>query len=149
MACKYCIVPQKTNKFHQLIAGMTLTKEQQILFQNCFIKHIEVSPEILTWEILLETKSFLDEALLAMASRHIKDRCGLREVIFYQKIVDLGAVLQKAWGEIVNLAAGESPSLRSVLWRSQHRMQEGQLLVRIGNRFVGELLNHHDVAAQI
>lgn len=149
MACKYCIVPQKTNKFHQLIAGMTLTKEQQILFQNCFIKHIEVSPEILTWEILLETKSFLDEVLLAMASRHIKDRCGLREVIFYQKIVDLGAVLQKAWGEIVNLAAGESPSLRSVLWRSQHRMQEGQLLVRIGNRFVGELLNHHDVASQI
>ena len=132
-----------------MLAGVALTEEQQSLFQNCFIKHIEVSPDTQTWEILLETKSFLDEALLALASSHIKARCGLREVLFYQKVVDLGAVLQKAWGEIVKIAAGDSPSLRLVLWCAQHRMREGQLLVRIGNRFAGELLRHHEVTAEL
>lgn len=149
VACKYCIVPQKANQLRQMLAGVALTEKQQSLFQNCFIKHIEVSPDTQTWEILLETQSFLDEALLALASSHIKARCGLREVLFYQKVVDLGAVLQKAWGEIVKLAAGESPSLRLVLWRAQHRMREGQLFVRIGNRFAGELLRHHEVTAEL
>lgn len=149
MASKYCIVPKTANQFRQLIDGIALTEEQQGLFKSCFIKHIEVSPDIQTWEILLETKSFLDEALLALASAHIKARCGLRDVLFYQKVVDLGAVLQKAWGEIVTLAAGESPSLRLVLHQAQHRMREGQLLVRIGNRFAGELLRHHDVTTHL
>jgi len=70
-----------------MLAGVALTEEQQSLFQNCFIKHIEVSPDTQTWEILLETQSFLDEALLEVASSHIKARCGLREVLFYQKVV--------------------------------------------------------------
>ena len=95
MDCKYCIVPQKANKFWQLVEGMALTHEQQGLLQSAFIRHVEVSPARLTWEILLETRAFIDEPLLRSISRHIAERYGQRDVIFYQKVVDLAAVLKK------------------------------------------------------
>ena len=146
MDCKYCIVPQKANKFWQLVEGMALTHEQQGLLQSAFIRHVEVSPARLTWEILLETRAFIDEPLLRSISRHIAERYGQRDVIFYQKVVDLAAVLDQAWTQIVEIAAGGKRPLRLVLRQAQRRMKEGCLLVRIGNSFAGALLDHHNVA---
>lgn len=146
MDCKYCIVPQKANKFWQLVEGMALTHEQQGLLQSAFIRHVEVSPARLTWEILLETRAFIDEPLLRSISRYIAERYGQRDVIFYQKVVDLAAVLDQAWTQIVEIAAGGKQPLRLVLRQAQRRMKEGCLLVRIGNSFAGALLDHHNVA---
>lgn len=149
MEAKYCIVPQKSNKFWCLTKDMNLTEDQRLLFQSSFIKHVEISPPTLTWEIWLETQDFIDESLLGKASRHIAAQCGLREVLFYQKAVDLAAILNKAWRQIVDIAAAGFPSLRLVLLQAQHGIKEGQLLVRIGNQFAGELLHHHGVAEKL
>ena len=116
---KYCIVPHKTNKFWLLVKGMELTQEERTLFQRCFIKHVEISPDTRTWEIVLTTQELIDEALLAAAAVYIERKCGLREVIFYQDVLDLAASLSKSWMQLVRRVTEDAPAIRKVLMHAE------------------------------
>lgn len=146
---KYCIVPQRTNKFWLLVKGMELTQEQRALFQRCFIKHVEVSPDEKIWEIVLATQELIDEALLAAAAVYIEQTCGLREVIFYQDILDLAAMLSKGWMQLVRRVTEDAPSIRRLLMHAQRNLADGQLRVRVGSAIAGSLLEEHNVAGQL
>ena len=146
---KYCVVPQKTNKFWLLVKGMELTKEERVLFQRCFIRHVEVSPDTSTWEIVLATQELIDEALLAAAAVYIEQKCGLREVIFYQDVLDLAAALSKGWLQLVKRVTEDAPAIREVLMHAQHVVTDGQLRVRVGSAIAGALLERHDVAGRL
>ena len=146
---KYCIVPQKTNKFWLLVKGMELTQEERTLFQRCFIKHVEVSPDTQTWEIVLTTQELIDEALLAAASVYIEQKCGLREVIFYQDVLDLAASLSKSWIQLVKRVTEDAPAIRKLLMQAERNISDGRLRVRVGSAIAGALLERHDVAGRL
>ena len=146
---KYCIVPQKTNKFWLLVKGMELTQEQRALFQHCFIKHVEVSPNEKTWEIVLTTQELIDEALLAAAALYIEQKCGLREVIFYQDVLDLAVLLSKSWMQLVKRVTKDAPAIREVLLQAERIISDGRLRVRVGSAIAGALLERHDVAVRL
>ena len=146
---KYCIVPQKTNKFWLLVKGMELTQEQRALFQHCFIKHVEVSPNEKTWEIVLTTQELIDEALLAAAALYIEQKCGLREVIFYQDVVDVAKMLSTGWLQLVKRVTEDAPSIRRLLLHAQRNLSDGRIRVRVGSAIAGSLLEKHDVAGRL
>ncbi len=146
---KYCIVPQKTNKFWLLVKGMELTQEERMLFQRCFIKHVEVSPDTQTWEIVLTTQELIDEALLAAAAVYIEKKCGLREVIFYQDVLDIATSLSKSWMQLVKRVTEDAPAIRKVLMHAERKMSDGRLRVRVGSAIAGALLERHDVAGRL
>ena len=146
---RYCIVPKKTNKFWLLVKGMELTQEERALFQRCFISHVEVSPDTSTWEIVLTTQELIDEALLATAALYIEQQCGLREVIFYQDVLDLAASLSKIWMQLVKRVTEDAPAIRKILMHAQRKITDGRLRVRVGNVLAGAILEKHDVAGRL
>ena len=146
---KYCIVPQRANKFWLLVKGMELTQEAMVLFQHCFIRHVEISPNKKTWEIVLATQKLIDETLLAAASIYIEQKCGLHEVIFYQNVLDLADSLSKGWLQLVDRATKDAPSIRPFLVNAPHELSDGCLRVRIGIPFAASLIEDHDVAKRL
>ena len=146
---KYSIVPQKTNKFWLLIKGMALTREERALFQRCFIKHVEISPDTKTWEIVLTTQELIDEALLAAAALYIEQQLGLREVIFYPDVLDLAGALSKSWMQLVKRVTEDAPAIRKILIHAQRKITDGRLRVRVGSTIAGALLEKHDVAGRL
>ena len=129
--------------------GMELTQEERALFQRCFIKHVEVSPDTQTWEILLTTQKTIDKALLASAAVYIEQKCGLREVIFYQDVLDLAALLSKSWMQLVKRVTEDAPAIREVLLQAERIISDGRLRVRVGSAIAGALLERHDVAGRL
>lgn len=146
---KYCIVPQKTNKFWLLVKGMELTQAERMLFQRCFIKHVEISPDTRTWEIVLTTQDLIDEALLAAAAVYIEQKCGLREVIFYPEILNLTTLLSNSWMQLVKRVTKDAPAIRKVLLQADRKLLDGSLRVRVGSAIAGALLERHDVAGRL
>ena len=146
---KYCIVPQKTNKFWLLVKGMELTQAERMLFQRCFIKHVEISPDTRTWEIVLTTQELIDEALLAAAAVYIEQKCGLREVIFYPEVLNLTALLSNSWMQLVKRVTEDAPAIRKVLLQADRKLLDGSLRVRVGSAIAGALLERHDVAGRL
>ena len=145
---KYCIVPQKTNKFWLLVKDMELTQEARSLFQRCYIKHVEISSDK-TWEIVLATQELIDETLLAAAAVYIEQRCGVREVIFYQNVLNLASALSKGWMQLIERVTEDAPAIRPLLANAQHSLSEGQICVRIGSPLAGVLLKEHDTAKRL
>ena len=146
---KYTIVPQKTNKFWLLVKGMELTQEERALFRRCFIKHVEISPDTQTWEIVLTTQELIDEALLAAAAVYIEQKCGVREVIFYQDVLDLASSLSNCWMQLVKRVAEDAPAIRKILADAQTQLADGRLRVRVGSVIAGALLEKHAVAERL
>ena len=76
---KYCIVPQKTNKFWLLVKDMELTQEARSLFQRCYIKHVEISSDK-TWEIVLATQELIESTARRSRFDRMFLRCGVRSL---------------------------------------------------------------------
>ena len=146
---KYCIVPQKTNKFWLLVKGMELTEETKRLFQHCFIKQVEISPNQKTWKIVLATQELVDETLLAAAADHIKQRCGLSEVFFSQDVVDMETILTTGWLQLVDRVTEDAPSIRKPLIQARRNLVNGRICIRVGNVIIGSLLEEHNVAGRL
>lgn len=146
---KYCIVPQRTNELWLLVKGMEVTQETRMLFQHCFIRHVEISPNKKSWEIVLATQDLIDDTLLAAAAIYIEQKCDLREVIFHQKVLDLTTALSEGWMQLIERATEDAPSVRSFLLTAQHNLIDGRLCVRIGNPFAVSLLEDYDIAKRL
>ena len=146
---KYCIVPKKGNSFWQLIEDMAMDEQQEQVLRGCFIKHVEVSPEEGLWEILLETRCLLEDALLERLSEHIAAKCQLQEVVFYQDVLDLADALAKGWPKLVNEVADGAPAVRPILLRAQRRVDGGKITVRVAGLMGAEILRKHWVAERL
>lgn len=146
---KYCIVPQQSNKFWQLVREMTLTEKQAALLKSCFVRHVEISPKEAVWEILLETKELIDEELLREASEHICRQNGLQEVIFYQKVLDLEAVLEELWLRLVTKISKDAPALRPLLRSAKRELKDGTLTVGIGSVMAATLIKKYALADRL
>lgn len=146
---KYCIVPQKSNKFWQLVQDMTLSEKQAALLKGCFVRHVEVSPQDARWEILLETKELLEDALLDGASAHICKKNGLREVLFYQKVEDLSSVLENIWGKLTGKVTSDAPALRMLLRNAKKELKNGTLRVALSSVMAATLIKKYSLAERL
>ena len=146
---KYCVVPQRDNRFLVLVKGMELTQEESVLLRHCFIKHVEVSPNTRTWEIVLATRQSIDEALLASAAVYIRESCGLREVIFYQEVIDIEAVITKGWVSLVKRVSEDAPAIRPFLLHAKRNYSDDCLYVCVGSAIAGPILESHDAADRL
>ena len=142
---KYCIVPQKSNMFRNLVEGMSLKEREQSLLDSCQIKHVEISPSLSRWEILLQAPELVSGELLSDVSSHICRSHGLKEVLFYQDIIQLEQSVEKAWPQLAKIAAGDNPSVFHMLRHVRHRVEEGNLLIEATGNFNAELLKGHGV----
>ncbi len=149
MPKKYRFVPQRTNHFGMLLPTMELPPEERRICQNTFIRHVEVSPQTKTWEVLLEVETLIGEALLARAARYIRQRFDLAEVLFYQNVLNLEASLDKDWPRLLKMAVGTNQLLRALLSQAEHHFDGGRLLVRVGHATAGPMLEEKRIAERL
>ena len=141
---KYRIVPKQENLFWDLVQGMRLEPEQRELFKNSSIQHVEVSGS--SWEIVLISQSLIPEDLLQEASSHIAGKCQLREVVFYQDVVNLEDELNKVWGKLINMSADGNATVFQLLKRSRHSVDGSKVVLDVPGELAGEIMRAHAVS---
>jgi DNA polymerase III subunit alpha, Gram-positive type len=142
---KYCIVPQRGNRFWQLVQGMSLREEDKKLLQACLIKHVEISLKKNTWEVLLQTQEVLSGELLQAVAKHIVEKCGLNAVLFYQDVVNLEEALERVWRKLVEEAADGNQTVRHLLLHAKRNVDGGRVTLVVGGTLGGEILRTHSV----
>ena len=140
---KYRIVPRQENMLWELVQGMRLEPEQRELFKNSSIQHVEVSEG--GWEIVIIAQSLIPEKLLSEASMHIAEKCQLKEVIFYQEVVNLEDELNKIWAKIINMAADGNATVFQLLKRSKHNVDGSRVVLDVPGELAGEIMRAHAV----
>ena len=140
---KYRIVPRQENMLWELVQGMRLEPEQRELFKNSSIQHVEVSEG--GWEIVIIAQSLIPEKLLNEASMHIAEKCQLKEVIFYQEVVNLEDELNKIWAKIINMAADGNATVFQLLKRSKHNVDGSRVVLDVPGELAGEIMRAHAV----
>ena len=142
---KFCIVPQKENMFWQLVQGMQLSDAERKLLKSCQIKHVEVSPKVNRWEILLQTQQLVAGDLLSRAAEHIAEHHRLSEVLFYQDIIDIETAVDSAWKELVHMTADGVPTVFALLRHARHTVDGSRILLEVEGEFSSEVLCAHRV----
>ena len=142
---KYRLVPQKDNMLWELVQGMKLTAEQKELFRMGTIRHVEVSVKSNSWEIVLVSPVLIPETLLKEASAQIAAKCNLKEVVFYQEVINLEDELQKVWTKVVTQVSEGNPVVFHLLKRSKYSVDGSRLTLDVPGELGGEILRAHSV----
>ena len=98
---KYKIVPTNNRILAQLVKGMETTPEEEALLEQGFIRHVEISIESNTWEVLLWCQAELPEALLQKAGDYLAKGNKVAKVLFYPTILKLEKIVEQQWGQLV------------------------------------------------
>ena len=146
---KYCIAPKKTNVFAHLLEGMELGKENENMVRCSFIRHVEISDDAMTWEIVIETPTVFDEDFVGKAEAFIAEKCGIKSVIIYQHVRDLASSLDKIWGAIVREITEKAPVLKPLMSVAERKVSDAKVTVRIGSVLSGELMKRSNVAKRL
>ncbi|MBR2215678.1 MAG: PolC-type DNA polymerase III [Selenomonadaceae bacterium] len=144
---KYRIVPQKENMFWQLVQGMDLAGEERRLLKNAAITHVEVTPKTNRWEVLLQTQELIGEELLTRAAGHIRTKCALSEVLFYQQVADVEAAVAKNWAKLAKEVADGNQIVYFSLRRMKPIVEGSRLKLTVGGEFSGEILTNYGIPA--
>lgn len=133
--------------FRELVREMEL-EDEEYFCENCMIQHVEVTPKLGRWEILLRTKEPLGDVFLQKAGEHIKKKCLLDDVVFYQNVVDVGAALNRDWRELAEAAADGNASVYHLLCGAEYELAGEKLSVCVGG--IGrDILCAHDTDSSL
>ena len=127
MGKTYCIVPKKRRMLQELLHGMELATDEETHLAACTILHVEIDPAANGWEIVLQTQSFLQPGILTRMAEHIRERCGLTSVVFYQQVIDIVQGIDDAWDTLAERVAAGNQAVWTVLERATHTVADGKL----------------------
>ena len=145
MQKKLCIVPEKRNILRELTQGIELTQAEQKIFFAAVVKHVEVSLEGNSWEILLQTQEVIRTGLLERVGDYIKKQAHIEHLVFYQDILDVEASIERAWKELCLVAANGNPSVLHLLKTAKRIFDGANLRIEVKGELSGEILRAHDV----
>lgn len=150
MPQKYFIFPQNGGeRFRRILGAMPGTPDEQQIFQQAAIKHVEIDVENNSWEILLQTYDGIAEELLERASGYIAQRCHIKSVIFYQDVIDLHQEVERHWSFIVQNAVNGNPELQNMLLQARHSVDGRCITVEFSDAHVEDILRSHNVQETI
>lgn len=149
MGKTYCIVPKKRRMLQELLHGMELATDEETHLAACTILHVEIDPAANGWEIVLQTQSFLQPGILTRMAAHIRERCGLTSVVFYQQVIDIVQGIDDAWDTLAERVAAGNQAVWTVLERATHTVADGKLVLELHGEASESIMRAHDVAPRL
>ena len=146
---KYCIVPKSKNDIFRLFADLDMTDAERENLEAAGIRHIEITPEEWRWEILLETQTLFAEDFLLRAAEVVRQKCKLKDVVFYQHVVSLSAAVEQNWKKLVCEAMKDSPAGKDLLLEAEHFTEGNTLIVKVMGGLAAELLDKLKIADKL
>ena len=144
MQKKLCIVPEKRDILRELTRGIELTQAEQKIFFAAVVKHVEISLQGNSWEILLQTQEVIRTSLLERVSAYIREQAHIEEIVFYQDVLDIEASIERAWKELCLVAANGNPAVLHLLKGAKRIFDGASLLLEVKGELSGEILRAHD-----
>ncbi len=144
MQKKLCIVPEKRDILRELTRGIELTQAEQKIFFAAVVKHVEISLQGNSWEILLQTQEVIRTSLLERVSAYIREQEHIEEIVFYQDVLDIEASIERAWKELCLVAANGNPAVLHLLKGAKRIFDGASLLLEVKGELSGEILRAHD-----
>ncbi len=146
---KYCIVPKSKNDIFRLFADSDMTDAERENLEAAGIRYIEITPEEWRWEILLETQTLFAEDFLLRAAEVVRQKCKLKDVVFYQHVVSLSAAVEQNWKKLVCEAMKDSPAGKGLLLEAEHFTEGNTLIVKVMGGLAAELLDKLKIADKL
>ncbi|MCI7477966.1 MAG: PolC-type DNA polymerase III [Selenomonadales bacterium] len=144
-ANKYCIIPKASNAFWDLVKDMHMTPDEEGFLQGGKIRHVEITPDTNSWEIMLWSCPAISAPLLSRAGQHIKNKCKVNDVIFYQTEPALEEMLERNWGRITDYLSRNLPSIRHVLLHSRRILNGHKVLLQVQGDFAVRVLTDNGI----
>ena len=116
----YRILPSAEDMLLRLLRGLALSDEERALLRACTLRHVEVSAEENTWELVIGTPAVLDEELIAAMVRQVEENYGLAGAFVQQNVIALAPAIAPLWERVVREAAGEDAVLFHTLRQAEY-----------------------------
>lgn len=146
---KYRIVPTNNRILAQLVKGMETTPEEEALLEQGFIRHVEISIESNTWEVLLWCQAELPEALLQKAGDYLAKGNKVAKVLFYPTILKLEKIVEQQWEQLVAFAAKGDHNAKVILEDSRRIYRPDSVLLQVRSDLSKHLLERNHILEKL
>ena len=145
----YRILPSAEDMLLRLLRGLALSDEERALLRACALRHVEVSAEENTWELVIGTPAVLDEELIAAMARQVEENYGLAGAFVQQNVVALAPAIAPLWERVVREAAGEDAVLFHTLRQAEYAVDGNIIRLSAPGTFGVELFAQSAVAKRV
>ena len=145
----YRILPGAEDMLLRLLRGLALSDEERALLRACALRHVEVSAEENTWELVIGTPAVLDEELIAAMARQVEENYGLAGAFVQQNVVALAPAIAPLWERVVREAAGEDAVLFHTLRQTAYAIDGNVIRLSAPGTFGAELFAQSAVAKRV
>ena len=145
----YRILPSAEDMLLRLLRGLALSDEERALLRACALRHVEVSAEENTWELVIGTPAVLDEELIATMARQVEENYGLAGAFVQQNVVALAPAIAPLWERVVREAAGEDAVLFHTLRQTEYAVDGNVIRLSAPGTFGAELFAQSAVAKRV
>ena len=145
----YRILPSAEDMLLRLLRGLALSDEERALLRACALRHVEVSAEENTWELVIGTPAVLDEELIAAMARQVEENYGLAGAFVQQNVVALAPAIAPLWERVVREAAGEDAVLFHTLRQAEYAVDGNIICLSAPGTFGVELFAQSAVAKRV
>lgn len=145
----YRILPSAEDMLLRLLRGLALSDEERALLRACALRHVEVSAEENTWELVIGTPAVLDEELIAAMARQVEENYGLAGAFVQQNVVALAPAIAPLWERVVREAAGEDAVLFHTLRQTEYAVDGNIIRLSAPGTFGAELFAQSAVAKRV
>lgn len=145
----YRILPSAEDMLLRLLRGLALTDEERALLRACVLRHVEVSAEENTWELVIGTSEVLDEGLIVRMKEQIAANYQLASAHIQQNAVSLAFEVKPQWERIVSVAAGGDAVLFHTLLQAEYAVDGNVIRLSAPGTFGVELFAQSAVAKRI
>ena len=145
----YRILPSAEDMLLRLLRGLALSDEERALLRACALRHVEVSAEENTWELVIGTPAVLDEELIAAMARQVEENYGLAGAYVQQNVIALAPAIAPLWERVVREAAGEDAVLFHTLRQAEYAVDGNIIRLSAPGTFGVELFAQSAVAKRV
>ena len=145
----YRILPSAEDMLLRLLRGLALSDEERATLRACALRHVEVSAEENTWELVIGTPAVLDEELLAAVADQVAANYQLAGAFVQQNVIALERTIAPLWERVVRAAAGEDAVLFHTLRQAAYEVDGNVIRLSAPGRFGAELFAQSTVAKRI
>ncbi|HAQ55276.1 MAG TPA: hypothetical protein DCR09_02715, partial [Anaerovibrio sp.] len=122
-----------------------MNHDEEVLLKGGFIRHVEISLDTNTWEILAWTMPQIAESLLERVAAFVEEKNQVAKVLIYQTAMKLDKIVEQNWEKLVDYVAKENQGVRHILLHSNRIYKESKILLQVNGDFSKYLLEEHNI----
>ena len=122
-----------------------MNHDEEVLLKGGFIRHVEISLDTNTWEILAWTMPHIAESLLERVASFVEEKNEVAKVLIYQTAMKLDKIVEQNWEKLVDYVAKENQGVRHILLHSNRIYKESKILLQVNGDFSKYLLEEHNI----